>query len=202
MARLITVLCVIVIATSGCGQKQSNVQQLRSAVRKTLTTKSFSVVATTQSLGQTTGQTKLEHIGSRARILTGTTVRGVFVGKYIYAADDTDPSVFMKCNLRGANGTVRRFDTYAGPLRSAARAKHVSRRGAAFTIDPLKMDPTTRTRARLTLAGGRVKTMTLVQLGTGPNVSPPVTIAFRFDYGTVPAITPPPQDTLEAAPPC
>jgi len=201
MARLSATVCIVLLTVASCA-KQTDEQQLRGAIRKTLTTASFRVDATTSELGQSMGTTTLEHIGSTARVLTGMVVRGLFVGKYVYAADNTDPDLFIRCDRRGPNGSVHRFDTYSQPLRQAAAAKHIKRHGDVFVIDPLTSDSTSATRGELAVAGGRVKTLTLVRRGTGANLSPPVTISFRFSYGAVPAITAPPGDSLEQGQTC
>jgi len=201
MVRLTAAACLVVLTCAACA-KQTDEQRLRAAIRKTLTTKSFSVEATTTTLGQSTPTTTLEHVGSDARVLTGTTVRGVFVGRYIYATDNADPEVFVRCDRRQANGTVQRFDTYSDPLRRAAKARHIKHRGGVFVIDPLLTDSSARTTGELTLSGGRVKTLRLVRRGTGANLSPPVTISFRFSYGAVPAIKAPPADSIETGQTC
>jgi hypothetical protein len=198
MARLITLACIVLLAASGCGRKQSDLEQLHTAARATLAAKTLRVVARTTTLGGNAPPTTLEHIGTDARVLSGTTVLGVFIGKYVYAADNQDPSTFMRCP-RGTH----RFDTYAAPLRAAAHAKRVRRRGSVLIVDPLVTDKTTRTRGEVTVDGGRVRRMTLIQHPNVPgDVSPPVTIDFRFSYTSVPAITAPPSDTLEEPQAC
>jgi hypothetical protein len=203
LAPLTIVLCAALVAFSGCAQKkQSNVEQVRAAVRKTLATPSFTVTATTKSLGATVNSSKAEHDGSNGRVSVASVVRGIFVGQFVYEAEDSDPGVFVKCGRRAKDGSIRTFDTYSQLLRTAAKAKSVKRRGSVFVFEKLLHDSTGRTQVEFTIAGGRIKTMTLRTFPTGPNVSPPITVVFGFSYRRVPTITPPPRDDIEDVAAC
>jgi hypothetical protein len=203
VARVTLAVCVALIVVTGCAQKrQTDIQQLRAAVRKTLATPSYTVDLTTTSLGRVVHRLKDEHVGSRGRVTTGTNVSGVFVGPYVYKADDNDPSSFMRCGRRSKDGSLRTFDTYSDLLRTGAKSKDVKRRGSVFVFEKLLADSTGRTKGEFTIAGGRIKTMTLITFPTGPNVSPPITVLFRFSYARVSTITAPPSDLIEQAPPC
>jgi hypothetical protein len=197
VAKVIVAAMAVLLALTSCAKEpQTPTEELRSAIKQTLTTESYSVTITSKSFGQTFSAFVAEHDGKLGRVRKGSEVQGVFIGKTVYVAVSEDPGTFMRCGDRQENGTRRTFDSYSPLLRKAAARKGAKKRGKVYVFDAFARSDDGRTEARFTLKGGRVETLTLTTFPTGANVSPPSTYVFRFSYKEVPEVTAPPDEAI------
>jgi hypothetical protein len=175
---------------------------VRAAIRKTLNTPAYRVAGQTGSNGQIAQATVSEHNGKNGRVLAQGVVRGIFVGRSVYIADNPQGDTFAKCGVTTTKGLTRSFDNYTIALRVASRASKVTRSGNRFSFKDIKTANGGKTAGSLTVDGGRIRTLVLsttVQEGGAPAT---IDASFRFSYPKIAPITPPPNAAIEVGTSC